>query len=134
MKSYLYMEFMLLSRFDQNGLLRQTLLRFLPKKLWNLLWQSLENIFLWMFLSEPEKQKIFVTSILFENIFIKKAIVKHLSNFTHFQILSKTSFTTRMFFSHLFWKKRHICNEFIIQASGDVSKPHDVDLGKRLLL
>jgi len=51
-----------------------------------------------MFLSEPEKQKIFVTSILFENIFIKKAIVKHLSNFTHFQILSKTSFTSHMFF------------------------------------
>ena len=29
--------------------------------------------------------------------FIKQAIVKHLSNFTHFQILSKTSFTSHMF-------------------------------------
>jgi len=58
-----------------------------------------------MFLSEPEKQKIFVTSILFENIFIKKAIVKHLSNFTHFQILSKTSFTSQMFFLMCFERR-----------------------------
>ena len=37
--------------------------------------------------------------------FIKTAIVKHLSNFTHFQILSKTSFTSHMFFLICFGRR-----------------------------
>ena len=127
------MEFMLLYRFDQNGLLRQTLLRFFPKNC-GICCDKVSKTFSYECFCQNQRSRkssshlsSLKTSLLkrpLSNIYQTSLIFKYLAK--------QVSHLICFFLSVL--EKRHICNEFIIQASGDVSKPHDVDLGKRLLL
>merc|ERR1711994_1004240 len=99
---------MLQSRFDQNGLLRQTLLSFRPKNC-GICCDKVSKTFSYeCFCQNQRSRKSSSHLSSLKTSFIKTAIVKHLSNFTHFQILSKTSFTSHMFFSSVLKEEAYV--------------------------